>query len=156
MNTGIIAGRYSDALLRFAQGRGSGEAVCRQAQSLLEGSVSGEELLPELERFIRVLEEAGRLKYLRLSLKMFIEKYLESQGKRRGKLFSAGGESSEALDKALLEWNSRRQGEGSELLLEKEKDGELLGGFILETGGQRLDYSVSGALERIRAALLKD
>ena len=48
MNTGIIASRYADALLKYVKETGEGEVVCRQTEILEEALRTS----PELVRFL--------------------------------------------------------------------------------------------------------
>ena len=48
MNTGIIASRYADALLKYVKETGEGEVVCRQTE-ILEDELRTS---PELVRFL--------------------------------------------------------------------------------------------------------
>ncbi len=179
MNTGILASRYSRALLKLVSETGGGEKVLRQAEVLLktldespdfrrlvsderavtpgqklalfEAALDGEEMAPEMRRFLSLLMKNDRIGDCRLMLRSFVSEYYRSRGIRHGVLRVASPDPSleRTLD-ALIESDT-----GWNLQLETEVDPDLIGGFVLEIEDYRMDASVAGELERLRRRFIE-
>ena len=147
MNTGILSSRYANALLRYTEETGGGERVCAQVRLLLDHPDQDPgPLEPELERFIRLVVDNGRLEDVRFMFRSFIEMYYRSRGILVARLTTA-------VPSAELEQKLRTMLEGKfggEVLVESRVDPALVGGFTLEVGNYLLDASVRRQIETIR------
>ena len=177
MNTGIIASRYSLALLKLVGETGGGEKVVGQVRALQKALATmpdlrravddskavtpdrkidlletalGEGMAPELKKFLKLLIRNGRIGDARLVFNCFVSDYDESQGIVRGRLVLPSADPDDFGD--LAENVKKLIGErtGKELILSVEVDESIIGGFLLEVGDQLLDASVSHQLEIIR------
>lgn len=177
MNTGVIAHRYALALFKYVQETGEGEVACRQA-SVMEKcmmehpelvrivrdaivvshdgifdvfrAAAGGSLCPSMERFLEVLDANGRLPYIRLILKDFVEMYLRSRNTVKARLISSRPMDADLRDRLV---SLVRDKMGEELVLTESVDPSLTGGFIFEIDGYMLDASVRHRLEIIRNEL---
>ncbi len=121
------------------------------------GGVTAVELAPELRKFIGLLIRNGRIGDVRIVFSSFITDYYRSRGIVRGRLVMAfqPGSGAEKEGSALKDLEDKlrvlvESGTGKRLLLIKEVDPSLIGGFLLEFEDQLLDASVSHQLDMIR------
>lgn len=175
MNTGIIASRYAQALLKRVDETGNGETVLQQVRELarvlgtlpefrrlVEDGVevtdarkmqlfetalsSSGPMAPELKAFLQLLLRNGRGSQARLVFHNFEADYYHSRRIRKGKLkVTAVSHALEAQLQRLVESRT-----GCRLLLETEVDPALIGGFVFEIEDLLLDASVKHQLEMIR------
>lgn len=174
MNIGIVRTRYAEALVKYVRETGRGEAVCAQAERLahvlsevpdlarmvasrdvvadarkmeLIRTAVGEPMEPELERFVGLLMQNGRIGLLHQVLLDFLVRYRRSIGVRKAVLKVACPPPDSLLEelKALV-----RQHSGEEALIEVVVDPSLIGGFIFDIDDAMIDTSVATQLERIR------
>ncbi len=179
MNTSIVRLRYAEALTKYVHETGRGEAVCAQAEKLvrvigevpdLSRMVSAkdvvsdaekmkllraaldEPMVPDLERFIRLMMENGRIDLLPLTLRDFMDQYRRSIGIRKASLRVAVPPPESLLEqlKAMV-----RERTGSEALIEVEVDPTLIGGFVFDIDDAMIDKSVSRQLELIREQFIE-
>ena len=147
MNTGVISSRYARTLLKYVLHTGHGEQVFAQVRSLLRDpdSLSSMKMDENLEEFVRLLSSHGRLDYARMVFITFVHMYCEQQGIRLVSLRSAvpAPELAERLSRVI----GRKT--GCRVLMDSEVDPDLVGGFVFEVDGRRLDASVRGQLDRI-------
>lgn len=147
MNTGIISSRYAAALLRYTEETGGGERVYAQVRRLLEYPAQDPgPLEPELERFVRLLSDNGRLDEVRFIFRSFLSMYCRSKGivvARLTTVVPAGG-----LERKLRTMLEKQF--GGEVLVETRTDPELIGGFTLEVGDYLLDASVRRQIGTLR------
>lgn len=177
MNAGIIATRYSTALLELTSENGSGERVFSQVKvildalgdvpgfskavsdpvvsdvsvkvSLAEAALAPSEVEPDLHRFLELLAANGRIADLRLILQTFVSVYCKSKGICRGRLVVPEESMlTESFKKKLSDLVAEEN--GARLDLEVEVDPSLIGGFVLELDDRLLDASVSRQLDIIR------
>ena len=178
MNSGPIIYRYAKALLKYVQGLGSGDRVYSQAQILvhmmnkvpqlvhyitdasdisLEQKVSllstalNEPLDPALVDFLKMLSANRRKEYFPRMLWAFIEQYRQENNIKVGSIVTA---TEIAGLRESLE-NQFSENSGAVVFLEEKIDPDILGGFILEMDGYRLDASVESYLARIRSQLVE-
>lgn len=179
MNDGIIVSRYAKALLKFQKEGGSGDVLYRQVsflvyclneipqlkevvmsssvlpldkvQSVL-GTAIGEEVDPALTAFVRLVYDQRRMELFPRMLLSFIEQYRMDKGIKAGKLVTAvaNQDFGEILRSGL------QKKTGAEIHIEEVVDPEIIGGFILDIDGYRLDASVDAQLRRIRRHLIKE
>lgn len=148
MNIGIMSTRYATALLRYVQESGAAERVSTQVVDLLYNGadMASVKLEPELERFVTLLVEQGRLEYVRLIFHTFLGLYAKSAGIKLVHLVSA-------VKSSELEEKVRRmieQQTGCKVVMDATVDPSLIGGFTVEVDDYMLDASVSRQIESIR------
>ena len=151
MNTGTISRRYATALLKLVDETGGGEKVVSQVKDLLADpdSLSGAELCPELEKFVALLVRNGRIGDVRLVFSSFVRQYNESRNIHVARLVTAVD--NPELVSMLTEFVRRKVGGTVEM--QSRTDPSIIGGFVLDLDGSRLDASVIGQLEKIRTDL---
>lgn len=179
MNSGIIASRYAKALLKFVQENQAGEKVYSQACVLMESLdglprlraavegrddlspdrrvellslALGEPLAEELVRFMHLLDARRRTDCFSRILAAFVEQYRSAAGIKVGRVVSARG--NEGLKRKVEEIWSRRT--GADVRLQEDINPDIIGGFVLEVDGYRLDASIEGQFRRIRRGLIDD
>lgn len=178
MNTGIISSRYAKALLLYLGDAPDTQAVYDQAQMLekalgalpqfsqalsspadiddaakmdLLREAVGEKMDPRLERFLSMVLTKGRSSYLQLILHAFREQYLKEKHILVARLVTA------VPAPALQEKLSAilREKTGCDIRFEAEVDPDLIGGFVLEVDGFRVDAAVSSQLEELRRQFVR-
>jgi F-type H+-transporting ATPase subunit delta len=179
MNDSIIRTRYADALVKYVRETGNGESVCAQAEKLahvlgevpdlsrmiaakdvvpaakkreLLHAALGEPMAPELDRFIDLLLENGRVGALRFILLDFGERYRRSIGIRKAHLKVAVPPSEELLARLRALVKERT---GDEALIDVVVDPDLIGGFVFDIDDALIDKSVARKLELIRLQFIE-
>ncbi len=147
MNTGVIAVRYATALLKLTQESGRGEQVCAQVRSLLATpDVVPEPLEGDLEKFLSLLVEKGRMDFLKYILNSYVKMYFRWAGISLAHLTSAvASPELEGRIKSLLESRLSRK-----VVIDSKVDPSLIGGFVLEVDDYLMDASVARQIELIR------
>lgn len=147
MNTGIISRRYAKALLAYVQETGGGERVCAQVRELLgSADMSGIILEPELQKFMELLVQKGRVEYVRGIFHTFLDLYCDSIGVKRATLtVAAPAPGLEDRLRPLLEEQF-----GCKVVFDTTVDPGLVGGFVVEVGGKMLDTSVRHRIDILR------
>ena len=178
MNIGIIASRYAKALLMYVQESGAGEKVYSQVILLVrimdvlpqmklyladESDVSvernvslmtaalGEEADPALVKFLKLVSDNHRVELFPRMLLAFIEQYRSAHNVKVGRIVTAS--ELEGLRERLEVLIQKKT--GGQVQLEERVDPEIIGGFVFELDGVRLDASVEGHLARIRRQLVE-
>lgn len=177
MNAEVISSRYAKALLAFVTEAGTGDKVYSQVcgildrvkevpqlrdivlrhddvaidrkVSLLEAAL-GEPVTGELEKFIRLVKSRSRMELLEMILWAFVHRYREVNKIKYGSLVTSRND--DGLRNSLEEMFSERI-EG-EVHLQTDVEPELIGGFVLELDGYRLDASVRTKIEKISRELI--
>ena len=179
MNSGPIAHRYAKALLKYIQETGAGEKVYSQACvlalriqeipalaealqnhqglsferkiKLMEAAV-GTTLENEILRFVALVYAQKRMNYLLRMFYSFIEQYRQANSIKVGRLVTACPvlDLKERLQTVLSERY------GATVLLEEELNPDIIGGFVFELDGYRMDASVEGQLAKIRRQLVQN
>ena len=179
MNDSIIRTRYADALVKYVRETGNGESVCAQAEKLahvlgevpdlsrmiaardvvpaakkreLLHTALGEPMAPELDRFIDLLLENGRIGALRFILLDFGERYRRSIGIRKAHLKVAVPPSEDLLARLRALVKERT---GDEALIDVVVDPDLIGGFVFDIDDALIDKSVARKLELIRLQFIE-
>lgn len=179
MNTGIIASRYADALLKYVKETGEGETVYRQAGlldnalrtvpelsrfldspvllqasgkiALIHKALGEEKIAPSLEKFLRLVIRQDRIPYLRYILHYFRMRWCSSIGVSPARLVvSAPSEELESRIKAIF-----KDFTGRRLDLQTVVDPSIIGGFIFEVADRRIDASVSRQLAELRRQFIE-
>lgn len=178
MNTGIISSRYARALLDFSLERGDAESVCRQAEklenaikavpelrramnekvsfsysdklSLLKTALGDEKMASSLESFLLLVMKKGRLEYLVLILRSFIDAYYKAKNILFADLVTAVP--IEGLDSTLAEMVGKST--GKTVIVNTKVDPTIVGGFIFTVNDVRLDASVSRQIDIMKKQFL--
>lgn len=177
MNAGVTASRYAKALLSFVDEAGVGEKVYSQACSLVHvmeavpqlreyllrhdeidvekkvellSAALKEPLAGELVKFVRLVANNRRMEFFHRMLWSFAVQYRQAHGIKVGRLVTAVP--SDGLRERLE--NIFHERTCCEVHFETSVDPELLGGFIFEIDGKRLDASVKSQLDRIGRSLI--
>ncbi len=179
MNAGIIASRYAKALLKFVQETGNGDKVYSQAgilvlrmgelrdlkdyiqihdeislerkMNLLEAAL-GEPMSVEIRRFVMLVAGRRRMEYLLRMLYSFISQYREANNIKIGRLITALP--AEGLKERMESLFHEKT--GAEVQLETKENPGILGGFIFELDGLRMDASVENRFRIIRRELIEN
>ena len=165
--------------MKYVRETGNGESVCQQAERLarvlrevpdlsrmiaakdvvpvakkreLLRSALGDPMAPELERFVDLLIENGRIGALRMILLDFEDRYRRSLGLRKASLKVAVPPTEELLArlKALV-----KERTGDEAVIDVEVDPSLIGGFVFDIDDALIDKSVARKLELIRLQFIE-
>lgn len=179
MNTGIIASRYADALLKYVKETGEGEVVCRQTEiledalrtspelvrflespallqatakvALLQKALGEEKMTASLEKFLLLVIRQDRIPYLRYILNYFRMRWCESIGVSPAKLVvSTPSPGLEERIKGIF-----NDFTGRKLELKTSVDPSIIGGFIFEVADKRIDASISRQLEELRREFIE-
>ena len=175
MNSGAITSRYARALLLYSMECGAGEKVYAQASALLKVmeqvpklklalQSSGEhpfdkrvELVDsalsektDLVLFLKMVDDNGRTEFIDRILLAFVRAYRRQNNIKVGHLVVAC-DSGSLREKMERDFSART---GSDVIIETEVNPDILGGFILDIDGKRLDASVSGQMKKLRKALI--
>lgn len=114
-------------------------------------SVQDELSVPALvSRFIHLLLEKDRLRYLDAVLRYFEEIANQKQNRLKVAVKGASALSSKQTDRIK---NRFRQLTGKEIILNVEVDPEILGGLIVKIGSTIYNGSIKGQLERLKYEL---
>lgn len=177
MNEGVIASRYAKALLKYVVETGSGDKVYSQACVLglrllevrqlryfiennaelsmerkieLLRSAAGEDLYPELVDFVRLVTDRRRMDCFSRMLYHFIALYRKAMNIKVGRVITAAPV--DGLKERLESLFHQRT--GSQVHIVENISPEILGGFVFEMDGYRLDASVENQFRRIRRQLI--
>ena len=147
MTTGTVSGRYAKALLRYVQETGGGERVYAQVTALLKEPESGTgQLEPELQRFVSLLVQNGRISEVRPVFRSFIEMYLDSVGVKLATIETATEiPGLEDRLRPMLEEHF-----GCRVQTETVVNPALIGGFTVEVGDSQLDASLKRRIDDLR------
>ena len=178
MKSGVRASRYAKALLMYVQESGRGEKTYSQAcvlgMRLMEirqlrdfvenhGEISldkktellraslGEEMTPELIDFLRLVASRRRMELFSRMLCSFIAQYRAANNIKVGRLVTAAPV--DGLKERLEALFHERT--GADVQIEEKISPEILGGFVFEMDGYRLDASVESQFRKIRNQLIE-
>ena len=147
MNTGVISRRYATALLKYVTESGHGEQVYAQVKALLADPDSAPKpLCEELQRFTALLLKNGRMPLVKLIFNSFLRQYEAQAGIHVARLTTAVD--SPALQEKLRAFVLEKI--GGTVDFRSEVDPDLIGGFVLDVDGCRMDASVARQLGDIR------
>ena len=179
MNSEVISSRYAKALLAYAAESGSANIVYSQAQVVVHmmeqlpdlkelvvkcdelpldkkiellSIAIGETLADQMVRFIELVHSHHRMDMFLFMMVSYISRYRQANNIKVGTLLTAVPD--ENLKKRLETMFSERT--DSQVHLKAGVDPQLLGGFVFELDGCRLDASVRTRLEKIRQCLVDD
>lgn len=151
MNTGTVSLRYAKALLKYVNHTGNGEAVCAQVRRLLKNpsAAKGMQFEKELSDFVLLLVRNHRKEYLKFILHSFIRLYDAQTGRKAVRLVTAvpAPRFAQQVRERLA------SGQPGTLVMEEIVDPEIIGGFVLDVDGSRMDASVRTQLRTLLASL---
>lgn len=178
MNSGVIASRYAKALLQYVKDSGGGDKVYSQAcviglrmievrqlkdfienhgelplgskMELLQSSL-GEELAPELVTFINMVSARRRMEFFTRILYSFISQYRAANNIKVGRVIVASPVDG-LIERMEALFHERTD---AQIQLFEKVNPEIIGGFIFEMDGYRLDASVENQLRRISRQLIE-
>ena len=173
MNEGLIARRYAKALLKYAQEKDKTFPVyeaARQVEASFIAHLDLQEAMlnpvltasqkealmlsaagvdaassEEYLRFVRLLLRERREDYLRPIMLMYQKLYRDVNHIVRAQIVTAA-----PLDKQIL----ARHCKDAKLEFEHKIDPEIIGGFVLNVGGEQLDASIEKELKQLRLKLI--
>ena len=151
MDAGVIARRYATTLLKYVTEIGHGEQVYAQVKALLADPDSVPTLCEDLQKFSALLVRNGRMPEVKRIFTSFLRQYETSSGLHVARLRTAVD--SPALQEKVQTHLKELIGGRVEFI--SEVDPSLIGGFVLEVDGRRLDASVSHQLDDIRNQLIE-
>ena len=172
MNIGVVSKRYAKALLDFAMAKGNEKKVYQEVETLaghfanvpdlkrtIENPVltrkakldllveaSGGNVSEEMKRFLKLVIDGKREKFLHFMTWSFIDQYRERKHILMGKLTTAV--EAPELVKHLEKLGSLKT--DSNVVIKSNIDPSIIGGYIMEIDGYRLDASVANQLRNIR------
>lgn len=145
MNTGVVSRRFAKALLAYAKGEGLEDKVYKEVKTLAAhfAEVPGlrravENPVLERSKKLELLCEASGGKDVSQVMTRFLSLVLED----------TTAVSSPKLVAHLQKLASEKT--HGEVILEEKVDKGLIGGYIIELGGFRLDSSVANQLKRVK------
>ena len=180
MNRSIVITRYATALVKYVRETGQGETVCSEAETLMRTiqstpdlrrmlsaaddvvsptdkmklmqSALGNRMSQELNRFLTLLNQNGRMDMAEEILRDFVDLYRRSIGIRKAHLVTVTEPSERLLQrlKALV-----KEKTGDDVIIEVEVDPSLIGGFVFDIDDYLLDASVKRQLDRIREQFIE-
>ena len=177
MNSEVISSRYAKALLSYVMESGAGEKVYFQIERILKNmqnlsqlreyvlmhddisldkkldllsAAVGEPLADELKMFVALVSQQHRMELLQVMFWAFISRYREAKGIKVGSLITAI--QSDSLRERLEEILGAER--TVQVHFETDVNPELIGGFVFEIDGYRLDASVRTRLKRISDELI--
>lgn len=172
MNTGVVSRRYAKALLAYAKTVNKEDKVYQEMKrlatyfdrvadlrhavenpvldiqtklKLLHEAAGGANVSDELMRFFSLVLEEKREKFLQFMTWSYIDLYREDKNILIGKLTTAvpSPKLVDYLQRALSKANNAK------VELETKVDESLIGGYIVEVAGMRMDASVTNQLKRV-------
>lgn len=173
MNTGVVSMRFAKALIAYAKANGKEGQVYEEMKTLatyytdvpdlrraIENPVldadkkldllceaaGGKNVSDELKRFFKLVLDRRREKFLQFMAWSYIDLYREDKNILMGKLITAVP--SKRLVQHLADF-VRKQTQ-SKLELDTEIDPNIIGGYVIEVAGYRLDASVANQLKRVK------
>lgn len=179
MSNGLIPQRYAKALYKLAEEKGTTEAVydemkevatafernpqlakvmanpfvSREDKARLLELAAGDKAEDDYRGFVRLILDNHREEYARLMALAYRDMYRHRHGLAEATLVTAaplGDEETAKIKRIVdsaypglrLEWNTR-------------VNPDLIGGFMVDVDGNRLDASVRNELEQLRLKLLR-
>ena len=180
MNIGVVSKRYAKALLDFAIAKGNEEKIYKEVKTLaghfanvpdlkrtvenpvltrkmkldlLVEAAGGKDVSEEMKRFLQLVIDGKREKFLHFMTWSFIDQYRERKHILIGKLTILIGKLTTAVEAPELVRHLEEIGAqktDSKVVIEANIDPSIIGGYIMEIDGYRLDASVANQLSRIK------
>lgn len=177
MHDGIIASRYAKAFLEYTEGHGCSQAVTSQVSvllsllsrveklrkavsspvkvpldtkmELLRSALAPSPLHEALERLYLLLEKHGRTELFRMVILDYLTQYRTKHGIRMVQVTTANV--SDNIPELL--GGIAEKAFGQKVVTVHRIDPSIVGGFIVDSWGYRLDASVKGALDKVQKQL---
>lgn len=179
MYTGTIAGRYAQALLRFASSNGEEDVVYSQVKELVEHFKANPSIKKELDspilsakvklavlyngvkgdicrslgEFLSLTARHGREKFIIFMLHSFIGMYERKHGIASVVLTTAVP-ADDATMQGIASMVKEKTGSSS-VRMESNVDEKLIGGFVLRIADMQMDASVATQLKGLQETLLE-
>ena len=177
MNTGVVSKRYAKALLLYSMQQGREQKIYEEVKhlarsyylvpklrkavdnpilekskkiSLLQEAAGGQDVSVELTNFFSLVLEEKRESFLQFMLWSFIDQYRHKKNIRVGRLVTAV--ESPKLVAKLEQMVGKNMGATVELTT--VIDPTIIGGFIIEISGFRMDASVANQLSRVKGEFI--
>lgn len=179
MDNGLIPHRYAKALHKYALERGVADKVYDTAKAVArafadnEGlqkvmanpfvkkedksrlllSAAGEGAGEAYDRFVKLVTDHKREEFFRLMMLAYIDIYRKANRILQARIATAAKLQPEEMRKLrrVVEDGFK----GSEIEFVETVDPDLIGGFVIDVDGVRMDASVSHELEQLRQTLLR-
>ena len=178
MNTGVVSRRYAKALLDFAMDRGNEDKIYEEVKTLarhfanvpdlrrtidnpvvtkqeklnlLVEAAGGKDVTEEMKRFLLLVLNGKREKFLKFMTWSYIDLYRERKHILMGKLTTAI--EAPELVKHLEKIGSQRT--NSKIEITSKIDPSIIGGYIIEIDGYRLDASVDYQLKKVKRQFIE-
>lgn len=176
MNSGLIAKRYADAFLDYVNAHDCADAVYGQVRTILsamgklpgfrtvvedahgmafdarmrlvEASVAPDNLIQEIRDVFTLMHRNGRDEFFRLMLLDFLSLYREKKGIVMVQITTA-----QQQDELMSILSESMKQHGKTAVVHQKVDPSIVGGFIYESWGYRLDASVRRTLQELSVEL---
>jgi F-type H+-transporting ATPase subunit delta len=153
MNAGLIASRYANALMRFAQEKQVEDRLYEEAGAIRRALGNDQQLTAciaaasePMQKFLTLVIRNKRVEFLPEILRVFRVYYRKEKGITQALLTTAAEEPQLAGKLRTL-----MQAQGfTQVDFKTEVDPGLIGGFILQVEDKRLDASIATQLRTIR------
>lgn len=174
MYIGVISMRYAKALLAYADEAGAEDAVYHEARVLAESfsnvpelrqaldspvlpaetklkliceAAGGGSVSKELKRFVKLVLEERREKFLQFMIMSYIDLYRKQKNISVGKITTVCPVSEEVVNRIRALVVEKTHGT---VEFKTRIDPNLEGGFIFEIGTYRLDASIANQIRRVK------
>ena len=180
MNRSIIVTRYARSLVKYVRETGDGQRVCTEAEALVKAlhavpdlqrmveasddvvpplrkkellqAALGKEVSQEMDRFLALLLQRGRMPLVQDILRQFVTFYYREQGIRRARLTAVSPPTEQMLQRLR---DLVRSITGDDVAFDVTVDPSLVGGFVLDLDDYLLDASVKRQLDLIREQFIE-
>ena len=158
MNTGVVSRRYAKALLDFAMDRGNEDKIYEEVKTLARHFANVPDLrrtidnpVVTMKRFLLLVLNGKREKFLQFMTWSYIDLYRERKHILMGKLTTAI--EAPELVKKLEKIASKKT--NSKIEITSKVDPSIIGGYIMEIDGYRLDASVDYQLKKVKRQFIE-
>lgn len=180
MDIGVIAKRYAKSLLKYAQENGAEDQIyeeilmfihsykeiekvrevlgnpllpaSRKAQVICQAAAT--EASPVFQKFAELVVGHHRESYMLFIAHVYVSLYRECKHISIGRLITAVPVSDMEADR-LENWIEEKSAHSTDVLLDKQVDPKIMGGFIFEIDDYRIDASVASQFERIKKQFIE-
>ena len=179
MNEGLIPQRYAKALYKLAVERGNAEKVYLEMKTVADSFASnpglqkvlsnpyvsredkekllltaaGDMVEDDYRSFVKLILDRKRAAFAHLMALAYCDLYRKEMKIARVRIITASNLDDTMLQK--LRAIVSKAYPGMTLEFSHEVDPELIGGFVIDVDGQRLDASISNEIEQLRLKLLR-
>ncbi len=179
MNEGLIPQRYAKALYKLAVERGNADKVYLEMKTVADSfaanpglqkilanpfvkrddkeqlliTAAGDQVEDDYRSFVKLILDRKRAEYAQLMALAYCDLYRKEHKIARVKIITATKLDDSMLQK-LREVVTKAY-PGMTLEFSYDVDPELIGGFVIDVDGQRLNASISNEIEQLRLKLLR-